>query len=84
MGLCAGTALYLLAQVAFLFRKTGRVFRRRTIGTIVLLALIPVARVIPALAALVLVSAVCALGVAYEVFRYREHRLRVRRSELAA
>jgi low temperature requirement protein LtrA len=84
VGLCGGAALYLGAEVAFLWRTTGRVFRRRTIGAIVLLALVPVAFVISALAALALVSAVCALVVAYEVLRYREHRLRVRHPELAA
>src|SRR5204862_6635579 len=47
VGLCGGAALYLLAHIAFLFRTTGRVFRRRTVGAIVLLALIPVAVAIP-------------------------------------
>jgi hypothetical protein len=37
----------------------------------VLLALIPVAIAIPALATLALVTAVCALVVAYEAIRYR-------------
>jgi membrane protein YdbS with pleckstrin-like domain len=50
----------------------------------VLLALVPAAVGIPALAALALVSAVCSLVVAYEVLRYREHRVRVRHPELAA
>ena len=50
----------------------------------VLLALIPIAVAIPALAALALVSAVCALVVAYEALRYREHRLQVRHPEIAA
>jgi low temperature requirement protein LtrA len=83
VGLCGGAALYLLAHVAFLFRTTGRVFRRRTIGAAVLLALVPAAVVIPALAALALVSAVCSLVVAYEVLRHREHRVQVRHPELA-
>src|ERR687895_1975216 len=56
VGLCGGAALYLLGHIAFLVRTTGRVFRRRTIGAIVLLALIPAALAIPALAALALVS----------------------------
>ena len=47
-----------------------------------LLAVIPVAVVVPALAALALVSAVPALVVAYEVLRYREHRFQVRHPEL--
>ena len=84
VGLCGGAALYLLGHVAFLFRTTGRVFRRRTIGAIALLALVPAAFAIPALAALALVSAACSLVVAYEALRYREHRVRVRHPELAA
>ncbi len=83
VGLCGGAALYLLGHIAFLFRTTGRVFRRRTVGAIVLLALIPLAVAIPALAALALVSAVCSLVVAYEAIRYRESRVRVRHPELA-
>jgi low temperature requirement protein LtrA len=83
VGLCGGAALYLLGQSAFLFRMTGRVFRRRTIGAIVLLALIPAALAIPALAALAFVSVVCSLIVAYEALRYREARVRVRHPELA-
>ena len=51
VALCGGAALYLLGHIAFLFRTTGRVFRRRTIGAVVLLALIPLAVAIPALAA---------------------------------
>ncbi len=84
VGLCGGAALYLLGHIAFLFRTTGRVFRRRTVGAVVLLALIPAAVAIPSLAALGLVSTACSLVVAYEVLRYREHRLRVRHPELAA
>ena len=84
VGLSGGAALYLLAHVAFLFRTTGRVFRRRTIGGVALVALVPAALAVPALAALVLVSAVCSLVVAYEAIRYREDRVRVRHPELAA
>jgi low temperature requirement protein LtrA len=84
VGLCAGAAVYLFGHVAFLLRTTGRVFRRRTFGAAVLLALTPVALAIPALAALALVSGVCSLIVAYEAIRYREARVRVRHPELAA
>jgi low temperature requirement protein LtrA len=83
VALCGGTALYLAAHVAFLFRTTGRVFRRRTIGTALLVALIPAALAIPALAALALVSAVCSLVVAYEAIRYRTDRAVVRHPEVA-
>ena len=84
VGLCGGPALYLLANVAFLYRSTGRLFRRRTLGAAALLALVPVALTIPALTALGLVGAVCSLVAAYEAIRYRTHRLRVRHPELAA
>ena len=83
VALCGGAALYLLGHVAFLYRMTGRIFRRRTIGVVVLLALIPVAVEIPALVALALVSAVCTFVVAYEVLRHREHRVQVRHPEAA-
>jgi low temperature requirement protein LtrA len=84
VALCGGAALYLLGHIAFLYRTTGRVFRRRTIGAAVLLALVPAAVAIPALAALAVVSAVCSLVVAYEVISHREHRTLVRHPELAA
>jgi low temperature requirement protein LtrA len=84
VGLCGGAALYLLGHIAFLFRATGYVFRRRTVGAVLLLALIPAALAIPALAALALVSAVCSLVVAYEAIRYRTARLQLRHPELAA
>ena len=64
------------------FAGMGRL-RRRTIGATVLLALIPAAVAIPALTALAVVGAVCALVVAYEVIRYRADRVRVRHPELA-
>ena len=83
VALCGGAALYLFGHVASLYRSTGRIFRRRTIGALVLLALVPIALAIPALAALALVSTVCSLVVAYEAIRHREHRVLVRHPELA-
>lgn len=56
VALCGGASLYLLGHVASLFQTTGRVFRRRTAGALMLLALIPAAAALPALAALALVS----------------------------
>ncbi len=84
VGLCGGASLYLLGHVASLWRSTGRIFRRRTMAGIVLLALIPAALYIPALWALALVSAVCSLVVAYEAIHRRESRARVRHPELAS
>jgi low temperature requirement protein LtrA len=83
VALCGGAALYLLAHVTVLYRTTRRVFRRRTIGGVVSLALIPAALELPALASLGLVSATCAFVVAYEAIRHREHRVTVRHPELA-
>jgi low temperature requirement protein LtrA len=79
--LCGGAALYLLAHVAFLLRSTGRIWRRRSYGAIVLLALVPAAVAIPALAALGLVGAVCTLVVASEAIGRREHRTEIRSTE---
>ncbi len=79
--LCGGAALYLLAHVAFLYRSTGRIFRRRTYGALVLLALVPAAVTTPALIALGLVGATCAAVVAWEAIRHRESRVQVRHPE---
>ncbi len=84
VALCGGAALYLTGHIAFLYQMTSRVFRRRTIGAVMLLALIPLAVEIPALAALALVSTVCTLVVAYEAIRYRESRAGIRHPETAA
>ena len=56
----------------------------RTIGALLLFAIVPVAITIPALAALALVRGVCSLVVAYDAIRYRESRVRVRHSDLVA
>jgi low temperature requirement protein LtrA len=82
VALCGGAALYLLGHIAFLFRATHYLFRRRTIAAAVLLALIPAAISIPALASLALISAVCSLVVAYEAIRYRADRARLRHPDV--
>jgi low temperature requirement protein LtrA len=64
VALCTGPALYLIALVASLWRSTGRIFRRRTLGAAVLVALVPAALNVPAVAALAIVSTVCSLVVA--------------------
>jgi hypothetical protein len=50
----------------------------RPTATVVLLALIPIATVVPALVALTLVAAVCATLIAYEALRYRYARTWIR------
>ena len=81
--LAGGVALYLLAHCAFFLRLSRRLFRRRFIGGLALIALIPVVMELPALASLALVGAVCVFVVAYEAIHHREHRARVRHPELA-
>ena len=76
--LCGGTALYLLAHVGFLYRSTTASSDAAHQGAIVLLVLIPVATVIPSLAALAVVSGICALVVAYEAIARREFRVQLR------
>lgn len=83
VALCGGTALYLLGHIAFLFRATRRVFRRRLLGAMILLALTPVVAIMPTLTALALVGVVCWAVVAYEAIRHREARARLRRGERA-
>jgi low temperature requirement protein LtrA len=70
VGLSGGLALYFAGHVALRLRQGGGWGHGRPIATIVLLALVPVAAQVPALAALALVAAVCAALIAYEALRY--------------
>ena len=78
IGLCGGLALYMAAHVAMRLRIGGGWGHGRPVATVVLLALIPVATVVPALVALALVAAVCAALIAYEALRYRYARSWIR------
>ena len=51
-------------------RIGGGLGRGRPVATVVLLALLPVATLVPALAALALAAAVCVALIAYEALRY--------------
>ena len=82
VALAGGVALYLLAHCAFFLRLARRLFRRRFIGGVGLLALIPAVTELPALASLGLVAAVCVFVVTYEAIKHREHRAQVRHPEL--
>jgi low temperature requirement protein LtrA len=81
VALWGGAALYLLGHIAFLFRTTRHLFRRRTIATVVLLATIPLAGAMASLAALATVTAVCVAVVAYEAIHHRVARAEVRHPE---
>jgi low temperature requirement protein LtrA len=78
VALLGGTALYLLAHVALRWRNVHRFSWQRLACAIVLVALIPVAEALPALAMLVIVSALLALLIAYERVRFAELRGRLR------
>jgi low temperature requirement protein LtrA len=78
VGLFGGIALYMAAHVALRLRLRGGFGRGRPIATVVLLALLPLASVVPALVSLGLVAAVCVGLIVYEVTRHRESRAYIR------
>jgi low temperature requirement protein LtrA len=78
LGLCGGLALYLLAHVAFRLRNVGTLNRQRLVVAAVLLAFLPAARELAALASLAVVAILCGGLIAYEAIRFREARARVR------
>jgi len=78
VALLGGIALYLAGHVAFRLRLHSGLGRGRLTAAVVLLALIPVARELDALAALAIAAAVSAALIAYEVIRFSDARARVR------
>ena len=84
VALCGGVSLYLAGQVGFMVLAVRRVFRRRTMAAVVLLALIPLARAVPSLAALAVVGAISAGVVVYEAIARRDARTRLRHPEAPA
>ena len=70
ISLCGGLALFFAGHVAVRLRQGGGLGHGRPTATVVLLALIPVATVVPSIAALALVAAVCVALIAYEALRY--------------
>jgi len=78
VALCGGVALYMLGHIAFRYRNVGTLNRHRTVASLALLALIPLALELNALLALSAVSALLLVLIAYEAVRFREARARVR------
>jgi low temperature requirement protein LtrA len=76
--LLGGTALYLLAHVAFRLRNLGTLNPQRLVCTIALVALLPLAVELPSLATLGILAGVLGALVGYEAFRFAEARDRVR------
>ncbi|MGH8910392.1 MAG: low temperature requirement protein A [Egibacteraceae bacterium] len=82
--LCAmygGVALYLLAHVAFRLRNVRTVSVQRAIVALALLALIPLAAQVPALAALGLLAAVTVGLIIFEMVHLADARDRIRHGE---
>ena len=73
-----GTAVYLLAHVAFRWRNVHRFSTQRLLCAGVLFALVPVAIEIPALATLGVLAAALTLLIAYETVAFGELRDRLR------
>jgi low temperature requirement protein LtrA len=73
-----GVALYLLAHVAFRWRNVHRFSVERSLCAVVLLALVPVAVEVPALATVAIIAGVLAGLIAYETVQFRELRDSVR------
>jgi len=78
LALYGGVALYLLGHVAFKLRTSHTLFVPRVAGGAVLLLLLPLAGMLPALAALGLLAGVLVGLVAYETWRFAEVRDRIR------
>jgi low temperature requirement protein LtrA len=78
--LCGGSALYLLTYSAIRIRIEARVrlSRGRFVAAIVLVLLLPLAAIVPALAALALVTAVWLALHTYELLWWREARAEAR------
>jgi low temperature requirement protein LtrA len=76
--LLGGTALYLLAHVAFRWRNVHRFSVQRLIAAVVLVALVPAAVELPALATLAIVGALLIALIVYETRRFAELRDRLR------
>jgi low temperature requirement protein LtrA len=76
--LLGGTALYLLAHVAFRLRNVNRFSTDRLVGAAILVAFLPAAIELPALVTLAFLVTVLAALIAFERVRFAELRDRLR------
>jgi low temperature requirement protein LtrA len=81
--LLGGMAAYLLAHVSFRYRHTHTINGRRALLAVVLVAFLPVATEIPALATVAVVTVAAWLLIIIETRRYGEGRDRVRHGDFA-
>jgi low temperature requirement protein LtrA len=73
-----GAALYLLAHVAFRLRNIQTLTKQRLVCAGLLVALIPLAVELPALATLAILAGILTLLIVYEAIRFAELRDRIR------
>ena len=78
VALCGGLALYLAALILIRLRNVRSVNTQRLVVAVLLVALIPVAVELPALATLGVAAALCVGLIAFEAIRYAEDRDRIR------
>jgi low temperature requirement protein LtrA len=76
--LLGGTALYLLAHVAFRLRNLRTLNKQRLLTAALLVALIPAAVELPALVTVALVAALLSVLIAYEAIHFADARNRIR------
>lgn len=81
--LLGGLALYLVGHVAFRYRHIRTINTRRSVLAAMLLALLPVAVEVPAIATLAAVTVAVWVLIVVETRRYGEGRARVRREDFA-
>ena len=79
--LLGGLALYLLGLVGFRYRHVHTINRQRLFLALALLALLPAAVELPALATLAIVTVLLAAMITYETISYGEGRARVRHDQ---
>ena len=80
--LLGGSALYLLAHVAFRLRNVRTLSTHRLVVAVLLVALVPAAREVPALAAVTGVTALLIGLITYEMLRFAPQRARLRQEVL--
>jgi low temperature requirement protein LtrA len=76
--LYGGVVIYLLGHIAFKWRIAQTLSVDRLIAAVGLLALIPVAGLLPAVLALLLLTGVMVAVIAYETVHFAEHREQIR------
>jgi low temperature requirement protein LtrA len=84
VALLGGTAVYLLAHVAFRWRNIHRLSVQRLVTAALLVALVPLAVELPSLATLAILFAILAVLVAYETRHFAELRDRLRHQVAAS